>query len=165
MGKVVPRSSSGINQQSPTKDIKAILVYTIWEFGRRGGLLNVEFLAFVTDRHGRRVSARSALSECYQPLQRSIAAPCSHQGQSDALKLASVWISALYLVCRLVALSRYWGHRKASQLKRSQNWPEFFLSWNWPFWIGQGRRGVQKHSGLGAVQYFVSSHALSDCNR
>lgn len=90
MGKVVPRSSSGINQQSPTKDIKAILVYTIWEFGRRGGLLNVEFLAFVTDRHGRRVSARSALSECYQPLQRSIAAPCSHQGQSDALKLASV---------------------------------------------------------------------------
>lgn len=38
VGKVVSRSSSGINQQSSTKDIKALLVYTIWEFGHRGGL-------------------------------------------------------------------------------------------------------------------------------
>lgn len=38
VGKVVSRSSSAINQQSPTKDIKALLVYTIWEFGHRGGL-------------------------------------------------------------------------------------------------------------------------------
>lgn len=38
VGKVVSRSSSGINQQRPTKDIKALLVFTIWEFGHRGGL-------------------------------------------------------------------------------------------------------------------------------
>lgn len=133
VGKVVSRSSSGINQQSPTKDIKALLVYTIWEFGHRGGLLNVEFLAFITDIHGRKASALSALSEHYQPLQRSIGAPYSHQEQNDALKLACVWISALYLVCRLVALSRYWGHRKASQFKQSKNWPKFLLSWNWYF--------------------------------
>lgn len=159
VGKVVSRSSSGINQQSPTKDIKALLVYTIWEFGRRGGLLNVEFLAFITVIHGRKASALSALSKHYQPLQRSIGAPCSHQEQNDALKLACVWISALYLVCRLVALSRYWGHRKASQFKQSKNWPKFLLSWNWSFWMGERRKGVQKYSWFGSFHYFMSSWA------
>lgn len=38
VGKVVSRSSSAIYQQSLTKDIKALLVYTIWEFGHRGAL-------------------------------------------------------------------------------------------------------------------------------
>lgn len=161
VGKVVSRSSSGINQQSPAKDIKALLVYTIWEFGRSGGLLNVQFLAFITDIHGRKASALSALSEHYQPLQRSIGAPCSHQEQNDALKLACVWISALYLVCRLVALSRYWGHRKASQFKQSKNWPKFLLSWNWSFWMGKRRKGVHKYSCYGSFDYFVSSRAPS----
>lgn len=165
VGKVVSRSSSGINQQSPTKDIKALLVYTIWEFGRRGGLLNAEFLAFITDIHGRKASALSALSERYQPLQRSIGAPCSHQEQNDALKLACVWISALYLVCRLVALSRYRGHRKASQFKQSKNWPKFLLSWNWSFRTGERRKRVQKYSWFGSFDYFVSSHAPSGFSR
>lgn len=163
MGKVISRLSSGINQQSPNKDIKALLVYTIWEFGRRGGLLNVEFLAFITDIHGRRASALSALSERYQPPQRSIAAPCSHQEPNDALELACVWISALYLVCRLVARSRYWGHRKASQFKQSQNWPKFLLSWNWSFWMGE--RSVPKYSCFHSFHYFVSSCAPSSCSR
>lgn len=165
VGKVVSRSSSGINQQSPTKDIKALLVYTIWEFGRGGGPLNVEFLAFITDIHGRKASALSALSEHYQPLQRSIGAPCSHQEQNDARKLACVWISALYLVCRLVALSRYWGHRKASQFKQSKNWPKFLLSWNWSFWMGERRKRVQKYSCFGLFDYFVSSPAPSSSSR